>query len=314
MAPQRTGRASATRVVLACLATLVLAPLTFPITGCTAVGYLIGSAITHPDPPHSLPAGSALYVKPGTLVVLATEDSTEVRGVFLGRAQDERPDYVRRYEAWRSGHAGAPALGGGVEIEMHNRKHQHGRFDGFTYRALRVISDRSGRAEQVSFESIHWMSADSTRRWSKDELARLDAAGELPSREALRVGIVEPFSWRGNPRPRGVRDTTLVPADRVSLVWIPNPRTARKVFTYLGATADAIVIVAAAAAGAYACSGSDFSLAEPAGTSLTPYAFDTWSGDYVRPDSAAAPATGTKEVERPAAPSAAAESMLRTTR
>src|SRR5262245_50847975 len=100
----------------AMLALVTITPLALCGACGSVIGYGSGSVLPHNSPPRQLPAESALRVKPGTPVVLATKDSMEVRGVYIGRALQEGPAYATRYETWRSRTQGAPALGAEVEV------------------------------------------------------------------------------------------------------------------------------------------------------------------------------------------------------
>jgi hypothetical protein len=213
------------RFVLILLGLLILLPLTLSNTACTLIGLAIGVAGSADAPPERMPAGSVFKVGPGALISIATKDQKEYSGVYLGRRSMEDSSYASRYEAWGVASPRAPALGGGVEFELQDGTRVRGTFAGFTYRAARVVVDSTLGAETIAFKRMRWMQADSLERWTGDELARLDAAGDLPSREAVCLGIIRPFSWSWR-RSAGITEPALDTADYPERVVVPSDRIA----------------------------------------------------------------------------------------
>jgi hypothetical protein len=218
-------------------------------SACTLIGIGIGAAAD--APPERLPARSVFKVSPGALIVVATQEQKEYSGVYLGRRTVEDTSYTSRYAAWGSHSPRAPALGGGVEIELRDGSRVHGAFDGFAYRAARVIVDPKLGSETFAFDRVRWMQADRLERWTGDELARLDVAGDLPSREAIRVGIVRPFSWSwrassGITEPDLVSaeyaEQVVVPVDHVTAILVRGRSAAPLVLGLVGLAVDILVV------------------------------------------------------------------------
>jgi hypothetical protein len=246
----RVRRVTTLRIVLVGMSLLVLLPLVLSNSACTLIGVAIGVAGSADAPPHRLPAGSVFKVSPGALIVVATKEQKEYSGVYLGRRLVEDTSYTSRYEAWRAGSSSMPALGAAVEIELEDGSHLRGAFDGFTYRAVRVIADSSLGGRTFAFKHMRWMQADSLERLTGDELAQLDVAGEIPSREAVRVGIVRPFSWSW--RSSQMTDTwvettdfpeqAVLPVDRVSAILVQGRSAAPLVLGLIGLAVDVLVV------------------------------------------------------------------------
>ena len=244
-------RLTAPRIALLVMSGLILLPLTLSNTACTLIGLAIGTAGSADAPPERLPARSVLKVSPGALISIATRDQKEFSGVYLGRRSIEDSSYASRYEAWGAVSTRAPALGGGVEIELQDGGRVHGTFDGFTYRAARVVVDSTLGAETIAFKRMRWMQADSLESWTGDELAHLDVAGDLPTREAVCVGIVRPFSWTWR-RSAGITEPTLdtadypervvVPTDRISAILVRGSSSAPLVLGLAGLVLDILVV------------------------------------------------------------------------
>lgn len=241
----------ALRNVLLGMSLLILLPLVVSNSSCTLIGIAIGVAGSADAPPDRLPASSVLKVSPGALIIIATKEQKEYSGVYLGRRLVEDSSYASRYAAWRDTSRRAPTLGGGVEIELVDGSHVHGAFDGFTYRAARVVVDPKLAAENFEFKRMHWMQAGDLERWTGEELARLDVAGGIPTREAIRVGIVRPFSWSWQ-SPSGIAEPGLdspdypeqvvLPVDRVSAILVRGRSAAPLVLGLIGLVADILIV------------------------------------------------------------------------
>ena len=244
-------RMTALRIVLLGMSLLILLPLVVSNSSCTLIGIAIGVAGSADAPPDRLPASSVHKVSPGALIIVATKEQKEYRGVYLGRRLVEDSSYTSRYEAWADTSRRAPALGAAVEMELEDGSHVHGAFDGFTYRAARVVVDPKLGAESLAFKSMRWMQAGGPERWTGGELARLDVAGEIPTREAIRVGIVRPFSWSWRSS-SGITNQRLeatdyaerveLPVDRVSAILVHGRSSAPLVLGLIGLVADVLVV------------------------------------------------------------------------
>lgn len=246
----RVQRATVLRIVLLGLSLLILLPLVVSNSACTLVGVAIGVAGSADAPPKRLPAGSVLKVSPGAPIIVATKEQKEFSGVYLGRRLVEDSSYTSRYAAWAATSRRAPSLGGGVEIELEDGSQVRGAFDGFTYRAVRVVADRKLGPESFAFKRVRWMQADRLERWTGDELARLDMVGEIPTREAIRVGIVRPFSWNAQgssmtslgSEATHYAEQVVLPVDRVAAILVRGRSSAPLVLGLMGLVLDVIVV------------------------------------------------------------------------
>jgi hypothetical protein len=138
-----------------------------------------------------------------------------------------------------------------VEIVLEDGSWVRGAFDGFTYRAARVVVDTKLGTESFAFKRMRWMRAGDLEPWTGDELARLDVAGEIPTREAIRVGILRPFSW-GRRSSAGITDfgpdTTdfteqvVLAVDRVAAILVRGRSAAPLVLGLMGLVVDILVV------------------------------------------------------------------------
>lgn len=303
---QRSPRSRSTRLMLLALAIASLAPMLLSNSACTAIGYAIGSAITRDDPPRIVSAGTGLSASPGTPMAIATKDSARMLGVYIGHEPLDPATYAVHYERWRARTPGAPALGADVVL-MRGSREEHVAFLGFGYRAVHVRRE-GRRPEDVSFSRLRSLRGEGGAEWTRDQLAALDARGELPSRIALLLGRGLPVDWnRHYSKSRGItgddlptfHDTTVVATDRIAQIEVPSARGARTACTLVGLAVDATLVLAVAAAASFDA-GLDFSgcSASPMGgfsmASLAPppttQDFDVLAGAFVADSSGVAPA------------------------
>jgi hypothetical protein len=237
-------------MVLLGMSLLILMPLLFSNSACTLIGIAIGVAGSADAPPSRLHAEDVFRVSPGALIIVATKGQKEYSGVYLGRRLVEDTSYTSRYQRWSAATPGAPALGRPVEIERVDGSREVLTFDGFTYRAVRVVREPTLEAENVGFKRLRALKADTIKVWTGDELARLDVAGEIPSREAVRVGIVRPFSWRWRSsqmtdawvETTDFPEQAVLPVDRVSAILVHGRSAAPLVLGLIGLGADILVV------------------------------------------------------------------------
>lgn len=293
-----------------CALLLVVAGLMLPMvvssSSCTAIGYAIGNHVTRNDPPRYVEAGRGRSASVGTPMAIATKDSARLLGIYLGHAPLDDAAYAPRYDAWRARTPGAPALGASVTLVRGSRQERVS-FLGFGYRALHVR--RGERPEEdVPFARVKAVRADAGTEWTGEQLAALDARGELPSREALLLGRGLPVDWNrhfgdshgitGGDMPE-FHDTARVATDRVSLVEVPAARGARTAWTLAGLAVDASLVLAVAAvasmnsawdfSGCDAASMGGFSMAALAPPPTT-QDFDVLAGAFVADSLVAVPA------------------------
>ena len=285
------------RLALVPLAVFALGSLAVSSSSCTAIGYAIGNAISNRHPSRVVPAGTAFVASVGTPMALTLEDSTIVRGFYLGRARRDDAEYARALEAWHARTDGAPALEEAITLVWKNGREESAGFEGFAYRVVCVMAGRPAAHREVAFSKLRGIRMANGRTWTTDELAALDASGELPSREALLVGLGIPRDWKSRWSPGhgiaeggmpGFRDTARVAVERVALAEVPSKGTARTVGTLVGFSADAVIVAGLAALASWrgpfdSGSGCDTSglmytrLAPPP----TEHPFDTWAGTFV---------------------------------
>ena len=292
-------RATALRVVLVGMSLLIHLPLVVSNSACTLIGLAIGVAGSADAPPARLPAGSVFKVSPGALIVVATKEQKEYSGVYLGRRLVEDTSYTSRYGAWRAGSPRAPALGGGVEVELEDGSRLHGAFGGFTYRAARIVVDPKLGGESFAFKRMRWLRADSLERWTGDELARLDVSGEIPTREAVRLGIVRPFSWSWRSS-SGITDTwiesaeypeqVVLPTDRIGGILVRGRSAAPLVLGLIGLGIDILVVRAVNEDLNHSkCGDSGGSAPSLSHVERSPVDFLPFTGEFGPPALAAAP-------------------------
>ena len=243
------------RAFVSLMLSALLLPMVISISGCTAIGYAIGHAVDHGKPGRVLPAADALVVRPGAAVTLELAGHRSLAGLYLGRGRVGDDAYRDMWESWRAAHGG-PALGDTVQLERESGALSLV-FRGFAFRAVELRTLDGKQGEHMAFRSFRALRAGD---WSMptDSLEAMNARGELPTHEALRIATgtrrqIEAARW-GSPgllAAPALPDTVLVPYDDVRHLLLPAPRTATKVGVVVGLTADMIIVAGLVAMATY---------------------------------------------------------------
>ena len=256
--PCSRSRLPVVRVVLALVLGAQLGTLSLSVSGCTAIGYSIGSAMDRGGrrkPGRVVPAGRALRVGVGTPLRLHLRDDSSHEGVLLGRGFEDDTSYAARYGAWQAGRADSfPALGDPVTAIRRDGHHGAGTFHGFAYRCVVWKPEGSRHLERLRFDAIQSLRMVDGGMLASEALARADVDRVLPSRELILLlpGSVEDYlRGRRNPAsitspPRVARgDTLAIGFDQVAAVdLLANPHMRRNL-ALVGFAADMSIIVAA---------------------------------------------------------------------
>jgi hypothetical protein len=230
------------------------------VTGCTVIGYGLGSAIdaSRPIRMRDGSRGQLLALEPGARLRLRLADSTVVTGVYRGLTAELDSSYARRYEAWReSGTAPfrAPRLGEriGIDSQTHalTARPFKGAFLGFGPGRVHVLPAGSRRPTFQAFSRLRQLEDSTGAKVSGKALAQ--ALDRLPIQA---IAII----WDGKTE----RRVDLLD-DRIAEVGVGLPhRGFRNAGLLVGVAGDATVIVLL---GAASTASSSSPTCEPGSTS-----------------------------------------------
>jgi hypothetical protein len=230
---------------------LVLLAFNSALSGCTLIGYGLGSAIdasgkqTFAPEVFAARSGGRNTVEPGTKLKLALRDGEVVEGKYLGVEQLPADEYVRVYGAARE------------RYELQSELPEPG--DTVT---LALVTGRVVAGEFLGFERPHWvffkrevpyrvaatdvvaMSDRHDRSVSGETLDRLVSSGVVPTMSALALEVVVREGSRRREEKR------LIPLDSI-LSATHKPTTGRTSLMLIGLAFDVAGIAVAA-------SGLDF--------------------------------------------------------
>jgi hypothetical protein len=197
------------------------------VNGCSLIGLGVGTAIdTRASLHEQLRGGEMVRVPAGSRVVLLLDDSTRVRGVYLGSERITDQEYRPVYGAWRANHpraAGFPEIGESIQVTDGGK----GVFRAFVAEGVEF---QSWRLRPVPFDRDGWLVRSDGSRLHLYDVRDLALAGELPIATALRID-----TDRGERR---------IAVDRVALVETPSSGRAALAGFLVGLAADAMIVIA----------------------------------------------------------------------
>lgn len=211
---------------------------TVHLSGCSLIGFGIGSAIDAKNTHMIVPPGNAVTVAPGAVLAVELDDGTTARGKYDGVERQKASEYAPRFTSWREGVVSGfwvPAIGDSVVLETRAGQKLPARFLGFSYRAIDVETAGDPTPHPLPFETLSRVTAATGEFAQADTLAARDAEGKLPVCTLLRL--------------RRSREVRTVPLDAVRTVQLEGHGAARKgLLIGLGLDAAAVVLVVAIAA------------------------------------------------------------------
>ena len=228
------------------------------ITGCSLIGFGIGSLIDNARPTRYQTNSTRQFfaVRPGTRVVLNLRDSTTIAGRYRGWRDLPDSVYVPRYEAWRQSLPEGfqpPRLGEGVILTDRRHRTYRGDFAGFGLYTVRIKRGRWTIQERAfgepTFDDLTKVQTDDHRTFALDSVAAGIETGHLPLRAELTIAA-----------PNGAHH---VDASTIATVTVPLPKNAKNVGLAVGVFADILVV---AAVGSMASASSSSSSCEPSYT------------------------------------------------
>jgi hypothetical protein len=206
------------------------------ITGCSLIGFGIGSLIDDARPTRYRTTSTRQFfaVRPGTRVVLNLRDSTTIAGRYRGWRDLPDSVYVPRYEAWRQSLPEGfqpPRLGEGVILTDRRRRTHYGDFEGFGLYTVRIKRGR-WTIEEIAFDDLTKARTDDRRTFALDSVAAGIETGRLPLRAQLTIAA-----------PDGAHH---VDASTIATVTVPVPKHAKHVGLVVGAFGDFLIVAVAA--------------------------------------------------------------------
>ncbi|MGD2217228.1 MAG: hypothetical protein PVJ64_10735 [Gemmatimonadales bacterium] len=227
---------------------LALLALTSALSGCTLIGYGLGSAIDASDKqtfaPEAFAPQNAGYGLPesGAKLKVNLKDGEVVEGKYLGVERLPAEEYARVYAEARERYelqSALPEPGDSVTLALVTGRMLHGEFLG--YEGRRWVVFKRETPWRVAAADVREMTGGSDCRVSGETLDRLISSGAVPTMSALALEVV---SGRWSTRRTERR---LIPLDSVTSATY-KPTSGRMAGGLLGLAVDIALGMAAVAA------------------------------------------------------------------
>jgi hypothetical protein len=164
--------------------------LSVALSGCTAVGFGVGTLVDHKRPPKAKPVARSevdtLVV--GEAIELQLWDGTRLSGKYQGLQWERADAYAPRYEAARAKlapDAAVPALGPGARVVVTSGGTATGEFLGLGAGVVRFVE--RGAEVSIRLDRVLTLADAAGRSVSGAALAELVAARRLPTLAALTI-------------------------------------------------------------------------------------------------------------------------------
>lgn len=230
---------------------LALAALTSALSGCSLIGYGIGSAIDASSKQTLAPEaftpedGGRNSFRPGTKLKLALRDGEVVEGEYIGVERLPADEYALVYAEARERYAlqsELPEPGDTVTLALVTGGVAEGEFMGFEFPHwvyFKRETQHGVPATQygVPATDVVEMSDGRDRSVSGETLDRLLSSGTVPTMSALALQVDLGRFWRTERR--------LIPLDSISFAT-HKPTTGRTALTVMGLAIDVAAAVATA--------------------------------------------------------------------
>ena len=225
-----------TRMVLSVIIMLIMSLM---LTGCSLIGMGVGASIDARQPKEKpLPAEGLDSLKSGTKLILVLDDSTVMRGNFMGIDRLSSLEYNQRYSDCRKKLEGGRMLPlpGEKVIVSAESSYVVGNLVGFdqrfegSWKATTIRLNVPGQGNEMvrkltELEQIETSRGDTLQ---SDDLSLLVGQGSIPSISTIAI------QQQYNPG--------YLPIDRVSEIWLENKSHASETGFLIGLCIDAAII------------------------------------------------------------------------
>jgi hypothetical protein len=145
-------------------ALVICTAIAFSVSGCSLIGYKIGSAIDKSKPDtETIEGWDCGNIKEGTKVTVNLRDGKYLEGVFDDLRESPADEYTGRYEEFRTAFANdlsLPGIGDTLRIIYWKSDQGQHEFDGFGYR----YKSPTQRGEDDTSTLCQYLSATSTKQ------------------------------------------------------------------------------------------------------------------------------------------------------
>ncbi len=234
---RRIVKAHHSQILLAIIAAICLVPI---LTGCSVVGFAVGTAIDGSHPKYSaVEDGKLDDVKDGKQVIVKLDDSTEIAGKFGGNSLTDDSIYIRTYTQARTEIASQlilPGIGDTVAFSYPSGAMLSGTLVGFqqkfpsspcsTYVVLNSAGNGVKTQERLKYLPFLYRSKSDSLETSK--ICDLIAERKIPLMSQLTV--IDSIGYKD------------IPMERVTEVQVKNKRSAKWIGLGIGLGVDAAMV------------------------------------------------------------------------
>jgi hypothetical protein len=237
-----------------CLA--ILSSCATVLTGCSLLGFGIGSAVEQGQPGPQILISNGLDTLPvDTKVLVVKKNGTKVEGVFKGVSPAPRTvayvNYGVEFERWRNlpGHESIhlPSFGGKVQILVtmpRSTISAVGRFAGFDRGTIRLITGEYGETVEYDVASVKEVQHTPGDVTTADNLKHAFAEGVPLACGQVQYEPTAALQLEGSSSP-GFARVEEIPLTDLRAVHLWEHTNARWVGLGIGAAIDVIVVIAA---------------------------------------------------------------------
>jgi hypothetical protein len=209
----------------------------FGYSGCTAIGYGIGSAIdSHKQDYDTIPGWRAAGVERGKNIALTTRNGEELKGEYLGLDTVTTSQYARWYNDNREKYqkeVPLPALGDSIIFSILKPAREYkGEFLGFDNQCICVRL--LGAFRKYNMNYLERISDKNGNLIELQKLKNLSSEGKIPALSAVMVRTAVMVKTNV--------DTIRVPTATVSQIEIPSDKNAKWIGLVIGAVVDVAIV------------------------------------------------------------------------
>ncbi len=216
------------------------------ITGCTLIGYSVGSIVDSGKPDRRpLPGWKMETLKPGTKIDLYLRDGTVLSGKYSGLYQRSEEEYAGLYAAAREENQKEvllPPLGESLAVTYTAGKDTAGVLLGFDFQS--ILLQTGPKTSRINLPALAKLSVARLNLIDAGAVKRLSSAGKIPSLSMIEVSTRAENS--ASTAKRSEEIPRRVALEEVIQIQVPNPKSGKSTGALIGAVVDLAVLVTVA--------------------------------------------------------------------
>jgi hypothetical protein len=237
---------------------LVAVAVVLQLSGCSLIGFGIGSVIDSAGPDSVLiPGWKVKTIKPGEEIIVILKDGQKIEGTYEGMEPVPKVEYAKRYASFRkqkSEEFSLPALGDTITIELKSGVRGQREFFGFDHQYLsaKLEEEKDSTLIYTSYMvSVRQLGDTTSGMVFLNKIEKIiDTHGNVVDGEALQELAFEgqiPLLSEIVLGPRvGINSVAM---EKVYQIQVPKRGNAKWTCLGIGAAIDVIVIIVALASG-----------------------------------------------------------------